>query len=55
MITVLCIVFILAKVFQVDPVAGWSWWAVFSPLLAYMGFLIMFMFTGVGAALLKRG
>lgn len=25
------VVFILAKVFEVDPVASWSWWWVLSP------------------------
>lgn len=29
---VLLLIFIVAKVFMIEPVAAWSWWWVFSPI-----------------------
>lgn len=36
-IPILTTVFILAKVFEVAPVASWSWWWVFSPVWIAVG------------------
>ena len=33
----LTFIFILAKVFAVAPIAAWSWWWVFSPMLVCWG------------------
>ncbi len=35
---VLTIIFVLCKVFAIGPIAGWSWWWVFSPI--WITFLI---------------
>ena len=36
---VLGIIFVLAKVFEVGPIADWSWWLVLLPF--YLGFAIV--------------
>lgn len=52
--SVLLLVFILCKVFEVAPIAAWSWWWVFSPLwipaIAVAALLVIF---GACALVLK--
>ena len=38
-VLVLTLVFVLAKVFEVHPVAAWSWWWVFSPVWISLAFV----------------
>ena len=35
----LTVVFVLAKVFEVNPAAAWSWWWVFSPVWISFAFV----------------
>lgn len=57
---VLLLIFIVAKVFMIEPVAAWSWWWVFSPVwipillvlgiwlaLAVVGLLIAVVLTTI--------
>ena len=37
--TVLGIIFVLAKIFEVGPIADWSWWLVLLPF--YLGLVIL--------------
>lgn len=47
---VLGIIFVLAKIFAIGPIAAWSWWLVLLPF--YLGFAIaigfMLLVCGVG-------
>lgn len=38
---IITVIFVLAKVFEVGPVAAWSWWWVFSPLLIGWGIVFL--------------
>ncbi|AER26096.1 membrane protein [Mycobacterium phage Skinny] len=40
--TLLVAAFIILKLVGVDPIAMWSWWAVFSPWLIELGLAIIF-------------
>lgn len=49
---ILLVAFILAKIFEVDPVTHWSWWWVMSPMWIPLGvvgaiFLIGFVIAGI--------
>ena len=42
---VLGIIFVLAKIFEVGPIADWSWWLVLLPF--YLGFAILVIAGGL--------
>lgn len=48
----LTLVFAAAKAFGAGVVATWSWWAVFLPLIAYVGFMLGLLFVLIIAAIL---
>ena len=39
------IIFITLKIIGVEPVVGWSWWLVLSPLWIYIGVLAIVAFV----------
>ena len=41
------VIFVVAKIFEIGPVAEWSWWLVLMPF--YIGFAIMLAIVGGGA------
>ena len=41
------VIFVIAKVFEIGPVAEWSWWLVLMPF--YIGFAIVLVIFGGGA------
>lgn len=43
MFRILTVVFVLAKVFGVDPVAGWSWFWVLSPVWISLSVAILIL------------
>ena len=43
------VIFVIAKVFEIGPVAEWSWWLVLMPF--YIGFAIVLVIFGGGALL----
>lgn len=45
-VSVLGIIFVLAKIFEVGPVADWSWWLVLLPF--YLGLAILVIVGGLG-------
>lgn len=45
LLSILTLVFVLAKVFGVAPVAAWSWWWVLAPMWA--GAAVVFVFVVV--------
>lgn len=51
----LLLIFIVAKVFMIEPVAAWSWWWVFSPvwipMLIALGFWLLVAVVGLLIAL----
>ena len=41
------VIFVVAKIFEIGPVAEWSWWLVLMPF--YIGFAVMIAIVGGGA------
>lgn len=41
------VIFVVAKIFEIGPVAEWSWWLVLLPF--YIGFAILLAIIGGGA------
>lgn len=39
------IILIVLKIIGVEPVVGWSWWVVLSPLWIYVGVLVVVAFV----------
>lgn len=50
----LTIIFVLAKVFEVGPVALWPWWLVLSPALVGVGVCLAFVALAVVVAVVAE-
>lgn len=53
----LLVIFIIAKVFEIGPVAAWSWWWVFSPMwipaLIVAGMVVFFAVLALVAKVIE--
>lgn len=50
LVTLLTVIFVLAKIFSWGPVGGWSWWLVFSPVLVSWGLVLAIVAISLLAA-----
>jgi hypothetical protein len=51
-ITILGLIFVLAKVFEIGPVADWSWWWVLAPFWVGFALVATFLVSALIFALL---
>ncbi len=52
---ILQVIFIVAKVFAIDPVAAWSWWTVFLPMLIPLGIVVACAIVATGIVIIDPG